>query len=118
MSKVISLVVALPPRSKARPRVTCHGTYMPPGYSKWRQAFVAACAGYPWRLVGRFRIGVIFWTRTGDIRPDLDNALGAVLDALQDAGIIEDDRLLKGIDLVEARQGEPTRLEITLVALD
>lgn len=112
----VSLVVDLPPKAKARPRVTQNGTYMPPAYAQWKRDFAVACHGYPWRVIGRFSIVIRFYTPTGRMRCDLDNAAAAVLDALQDAGVIENDR-----DCVEiftsADIGNPTRIAISLVAL-
>jgi Holliday junction resolvase RusA-like endonuclease len=80
------------PAAKARPRVTRNGTFMPPAYREWQRAFV-------WRAIGQHRgeyfgslaIGVTIRTATGNMRPDVDNAAGAVLDALQDAGTIGND---------------------------
>lgn len=113
MSNVF-LVVPLAPQAKARPRVTKNGTYMPKAYQKWRQEFVKLCAVQPWQSVeGSFGITIRFLTKSGSMRPDLDNAAAACLDALQDAGVILNDRACKKLS-AEVAQGKGYRIEIEL----
>ena len=88
--------VAMPPMGKARPRVTRSGhCFMPNSYAKWKKDF-AARAIFAWRpwpnITGPFSIKIIIGTKTGKMRSDLDNSAGSVLDALQDAGLIANDR--------------------------
>lgn len=84
---------ALEPMAKARPRVTRRGTYMPPNYTAWRERFVLSCKDVPKvPLSGSLSLTLMILTKSGKMRPDLDNVTGAVLDALQDARVIGNDR--------------------------
>lgn len=89
-------LVTMPPMGKARPRMTRRGrTYMPAPYMEWKKEFSArAKIGWcPWpKITGPFSIKVVFGTKSGKMRSDLDNCIGSVLDALQDAGLIANDR--------------------------
>lgn len=84
------------PCAKARPRVTTRGTYMPPAYTAWRKDFalkwnqtVPKITPFDCDLI----INTTFFTTTGKMRPDPDNAYAAVLDALQkDVGVIVNDK--------------------------
>ena len=95
MSRIIHLSIPLPPKGKARPIVTRHNTYMPHDYQQWRREFAAhareQARGNP--ALGWFAIGLTVGTPKGRMRPDLDNVLAAVLDALQDAEVIANDRM-------------------------
>ena len=87
----------LEPCAKARPRVTARGTYMPKRYQDWRKKFVAMWRStvphYQWNEpVG---ISVRWTTPTGKCKPDLDNAIAAIFDALQDAGALSNDSLVR-----------------------
>lgn len=107
MNYAIELEIPLPPMPKKRPRVTARGTYMPPEYTEWKRDFGTHCRGVkPFGGVG-FGISVRFVTATGRMRCDLDNALGAVLDALQDAGIIQNDRFAESIQASKAKGPGP-----------
>ena len=93
-----------PAKPKARPRGTKHGWHMPRPYMKWREQVVEAIeeADLP-SFTGRVKVFIRF-TKDGfyvEITPskkdrygnaDLDNLVGGVLDALQDAATIENDR--------------------------
>lgn len=87
----------LEPMAKARPRVTRRGTYMPKPYQQWRQRFCAACYKPEQPIAGRLSVVVQVYTKSGKMRPDLDNVVGAVLDALQDAGVMANDRSVSAI---------------------
>lgn len=97
------------PAAKARPRVTRRGTYMPDAYMKWREKFcwLVKKAGMPQRHL-RERIGILMrvQTKTGTMRPDLDNALAGALDALQDAGVIGNDRNVIKLEAVLCQSKE------------
>ncbi len=83
------------PMAKARPRVTRHGTYMPRPYQAWRGRFVHLVQqthGLPAPIADTFALKLTIVTKSGSMRPDLDNVAGAVLDALQDARVIANDR--------------------------
>lgn len=108
------LVVSLKPQAKARPRVTARGTYMPPAYQAWRMDFVAAVNQQRWEPVtGPFAIVLRFVTKSGTMRPDLDNAVGACLDALQDAGVVANDRDCVKLS-AEVAKGKGYAIEIEL----
>lgn len=92
---MISIFIPMAPLGKARPRVTKRGTYMPIKYSKWKAEFGmrAKLAWAPFHpITGPFSMRIIFGTLTGKMRSDLDNAFASVADALQDAGLIANDR--------------------------
>lgn len=92
-----SASIKLPPMAKARPRVTRRGTYMPKPYQQWRQKFCALVGRPPKPLAGHLAIAIRIYTKSGKMRPDLDNVVGAVLDALQDAQVIANDRTVRQI---------------------
>lgn len=84
------------PMGKARPRVTRSGhAYMPKQYTEWKKSFGARAKllWAPWHPIeGPFAIRITLGTKSGKMRSDIDNAAGSVLDALQDAGLIKNDR--------------------------
>lgn len=121
--------IALPPMAKARPRVTRNGAYMPKPYQQWREKFVILssspnwtwsdqvckpCRNKPKPLVYHsFSLYLTIITKSGKMRPDLDNAAGAVLDALQDASVIENDSdCWKLVAMIE--KGDSPKLVIEL----
>lgn len=90
------IVLEMQPKAKARPRVARGHAFMPKDYMQWKGE-----AGKQMRnqmprirepLTGRISISIRFLTASGKMRCDLDNACGAVFDALQDAEIIANDR--------------------------
>ena len=92
-----SQFLPIEPCAKARPRVTRHGTYMPPKYQQWRKRFVALIKPPAEPMTGRLRVTVNIYTASGRMRPDLDNCFGAVADALQDARVIANDRDIEAL---------------------
>lgn len=110
MSRIIHLVIPLPPKGKARPRVTSRDTYMPHDYQQWRADFVGHVHDQAHGIApipGWFAIGLTVTTPKGRMRPDLDNVLAAVLDALQDSGVIENDRLCWEVMHVRRAKAKP-----------
>lgn len=87
------------PAAKARPRVTRCGTYMPREYMRWRDEMANAIwAQAPeTHAIGAFchkeplAVRITWHTPTGNMRPDLDNAMGAVWDVLQSVDVIGND---------------------------
>lgn len=95
---------------KKRPRVTSHGTFMPRRYVDWKEEVGAELVGgmsgqvdYPVELFVAFesdRTGVQLMPMPAAVRPkhlkraDIDNLVGGVMDAMQDAGVLADDRLV------------------------
>ena len=92
--------IEIEPMGKARPRVTKFGTFMPKTYMAWKKrlGFLLLnrrAEAPPLPITSNIRISTVFHTKTGNCRCDLDNAHAAVLDALQDAGWIANDRQVK-----------------------
>ena len=67
---------------------------MPVSYMKWRSRFVVLSKTGKGDIPVQAPLSIIVLVRTasGKMRPDLDNVGAAVLDALQDAGVIANDR--------------------------
>ena len=108
---------------KARPRVTKNGTFMPKGYMAWKKEFVTQLKALRVpanKYAGNVALEVIFdtdemWVQLVPIndkkpkhlkRIDIDNAIGAVMDALQDAQIIEDDKQVVQLDVSYLQKDE------------
>lgn len=92
---------------KARPKVTRNGTYMPREYTQWKADFgmlvKAAMNRGEWRQDGRVKMtaefykdSVVLTLEDADTerfgQSDIDNLLGGVMDAIQEAGVIKNDR--------------------------
>lgn len=105
---------------KPRPRVTENGTYMPKRYTDWKEnvAEWAALAKIPKHdgplaVNLRFNKGEVVVeieympddeVRNG-VQGDIDNLAGGTYDALQDAGIIENDKqIIWAFTEIEMRQ--------------
>lgn len=108
--KMIDIVacIEIEPKGKARPRVTKNGTFMPDDYRAWKHRLGMLMLAHRGKaelpIKGPVRIGTIFYTPSGSCRSDLDNSHAAVLDALQDAGWILNDRQVKaGVYAIERR---------------
>jgi Holliday junction resolvase RusA-like endonuclease len=90
-------IINLRPMGKARPRVCRGKAHMPPPYMRWKKA--AAMLMMPYRpekpIDGPVFVGTYFATRTGNCQSDTDNAHSAILDVLQDAGFIHNDKQVK-----------------------
>lgn len=87
----VALAIPMAPMPKKRPRFGAGAVYNDDKYSQWKRDFGLYCLGAV-RTEGPFKVTILFYTRNGKMRPDIDNAAGAVLDALQEAGVIENDR--------------------------
>lgn len=109
----LEIVVPLPPMPKMRPRFGQGRAHNDERYSQWKRDFGVHCWGKPSLGAGPFGIHIQFETTTGRMRPDLDNAAGAVLDALQDAGVIGNDRDAVDLRAVITKRAVPQIL-ITL----
>lgn len=78
---------------KARPRFDGNRALTPKRYRDWKAgAILALQAQVPagFQAIARASVYIII---LGSVRGDLDNLAGAVLDALVQAGILQDDRL-------------------------
>ena len=101
---ILKFAIPMKPIGKARPRVTKRGTFMPKSYDLWRNMFklhvrdqVHSSLLHLLPLTGRLSFSCEFSSPTGNIRPDLDNAIGAIWDAIQVPkkggwGLIQDDK--------------------------
>ena len=98
--------IELKPMPKKRPIVTVNGTYMPREYTQWKEDagwhMLAAAKGTKFK--GRIFMGVVFDKDGFNLRiedaddegdrfgqADIDNLLGAVMDAAQGCGLIRND---------------------------
>lgn len=104
MSSAQLVTVPLAPFGKARPRVTAGHTYMPDSYTRarddLRRMFGPVTVAAPWGLlVTAIRPMPASWSKRRQAemagrwcttKPDADNIVGAVMDALfeDDAGIV------------------------------
>lgn len=101
--------IEIEPKGKARPRVTKTGhAFMPPEYMQWKQKLGLLMLAHRHKatlpITEPIRICTTFYTPTGNCRSDIDNAHAAVLDALQDAGWINNDRQVRaGFYAIEKR---------------
>lgn len=100
--------IEIKPMPKKRPVVTGKNTYMPPDYVAWKKDFglqlkSALNRAKLEKFRGRIQMGIVFEkdkisvmiSDTEDGRfgtADLDNLCGAVMDAAQDYGVIDNDR--------------------------
>ncbi len=87
--------VEIEPHAKERPRNGSGHMYSPKKYEEWKKRFAALVKPFHMVIEKNIGIDVIYLTRTGDMRPDLDNAIGAVWDALQQANYLGNDRDVK-----------------------
>ena len=108
VKKPFSFVVPWPAKPKARPRVTGSQAYMPSDYRKWKARVADFIALSRDEVVeGKCRVEMVFrekdvairvvpviedWRRAKGVRGDIDNLVGGMLDAMQDSGMIDDDR--------------------------
>ena len=95
-----TITIHMPPFAKARPRVTGKSTYMPQKYTQAREKLQWLYVGQGGELdvVGLIELSVVFvfsmpksWSKKRQAltdgqwclkKPDLDNCIGAVMDAL------------------------------------
>jgi Holliday junction resolvase RusA-like endonuclease len=120
----ITFNIPIAPKGKERPRVTRHGTFMPKAYEAWR-AFVRwhVRSQVPNHLLPLLPLtGLLTWEAVysvpkGFMRPDGDNADGAMWDAIQVPqkggwGLIADDKQFRKWS-AQVIAG-PTRITFTL----
>jgi len=106
-------------KPKPRPRVTSHGTYMDKDYMEWRENVVLELHQQlnpnfdqppikgSLRLIARFgsdfmdiQLLKVDEVRAKHVRADIDNLLGGIMDALQDAGVIVNDAQIVAVEAV------------------
>ena len=111
-------------KPKARPRVKAgEHTYMPPDYMEWKDRvaqFVGLTGLRKRAMTGDVRVVMVFGPdsieveilpsmteRPKGVRGDLDNLAGGLLDALQDAGLLPNDRHVVDLEASFPQQKEP-----------
>lgn len=91
---------------------------MPKNYMEWKKKFAALAKKQSSGRINRtFLIDIKIRKKTGKMRSDIDNVAGSVLDALQDCGIIENDRDCVGLSIAITKAAEDY-LCITLCETD
>ena len=114
------IFVAMPPMGKARPRVTKSGhAFMPSSYTKWKKDF-ALRARFQWgsepAITAPFAIHIVLTTTSGKMRSDIDNCAGSVLDSLQDAKLIANDRDCREL-MIRLERGEVAGIHVTVAEI-
>jgi Holliday junction resolvase RusA-like endonuclease len=124
MTAMLVFHLPIAPAGKERPRVTRFGTFMPKAYEAWRELVrwqvrsqVPSGALTQLPLTCRLVFAATFSVPKGDMRPDLDNAIGALFDAIQVPpkggwGLIANDKQIKRIS-AEVVSG-PTCINFTI----
>ena len=114
-TRSITFRIGMKAMGKARPRVCGRRAFMPKKYMDWKESFgrhALSIAGDR-AIAGRFGIVGSIVTKSGKMRSDLDNSIGSILDALQDVGIIGNDRDCVHINMA-LEQGEDDQISFTL----
>lgn len=114
--KGFSMTLPWKGKPKARPRVTSNGTFMPKLYTEWKEAIAeyvkldpkSTELEGPLSLVVEFRPKeIMFLISESDTdrhgQGDIDNLLGGLMDALEDAGVYKNDSQVQRV-LVEIRR--------------
>ena len=122
----LTFVLRVKPAGKERPRVTRFGTFMPKAYEAWRELVRwQVRSQVPAAVLSRLPLTCrLAWTATyavplGDMKPDGDNAMGALWDAIQVParkggwGLIANDKQFKRWGPDEIVAG-PTRITFTV----
>ncbi|MEM9770009.1 MAG: RusA family crossover junction endodeoxyribonuclease [Cyanobacteria bacterium P01_D01_bin.73] len=117
MTYSFTLTGAITP--KARPRVTRNGTFMPRKYREWKTQAITSLQ-LQWSNAPPISepVGIeILLTGKHPRRGDSDNVAGAILDALQDAGVLKNDNLKAVPRLAIQLKWDKDRDPIATVAL-
>lgn len=79
---------------KARARVTANGTFMPHSYQNWKRNAIASLRSQcPSSGLKGVEVAIVLRGKHSR-RGDLDNISGSILDALVQAGILQNDNLV------------------------
>jgi len=114
---VIILSLPFPPSMNRLWRSAKGGkVYRSPEYQKWKEiaAWEAISQTRPARIKGKFKISIRF-VRPDARHRDLDNLLKSLLDCLQSAGVVTNDKNCEWIDARWVSEGPPC--EVTLEEL-
>jgi len=88
---------------------------MPKDYMTWKKDF-GRLWGASETITERVCVDVVFYTKTGNSRSDIDNAYAAVADALQDCRQIDNDRqIIKGSFNLQKSSAEEIQVTITIL---
>jgi Holliday junction resolvase RusA-like endonuclease len=89
---------------------------MPNKYVKWKKDF-GLRAIYGWgassKITKPFGIAIAIVTKSGKMRSDLDNCAGSILDSLQDAKLIGNDRDCRQLSIT-LRKGVVPVIAVTI----
>jgi len=83
--------VSIEPCAKERPRWAFNRMHNSKHYEDWKVRFAALVKPFPMVMEKDIGIDVIFLTKTGHMKPDIDNAIGAIYDSLQQANYLVND---------------------------
>jgi Holliday junction resolvase RusA-like endonuclease len=123
---MIQFTVTGRPLPQPRPRVTSRGTFMPSDYAEYRQEVAATAQvaaleledrGTPWdahRKSYRVRLKFFMPDRRST---DIDKLEATILDALTNAGIFKDDRLVDSVRKDRAIDKANPRVEVCVEVL-
>jgi Holliday junction resolvase RusA-like endonuclease len=101
---------------KARPRFSGGRTYLPAKYRDWKTQAIEALRAQ-WELgppIAKASVTILVLNQS---RGDIDNIAGAVLDALVQAGVVQDDRLSCISELTIMSEKTKDREKKTIVSL-
>ncbi len=123
-----TFVIPLEPVPASRPRVTRWGTYHAKPYKEWLAAANAALADVDYAAPEGQHLSMVIESvstkaKTSKLytpRYDVDNAAKAVLDVLQHAGILSDDRWVVNLATSKrfALRGEPAHTRVKIIECD
>lgn len=106
--------IPIEPHAKERPRFGSGRTYNSKRYTDWRKKFCALAPKSKRGMGGSLEVSIFFLTKTGKMRPDLDNAAAAVCDALQDAGVVINDRDITDLHCGITKSDVAPAIQITI----
>ena len=116
MLDTYTLTLSGPIVPKARARVTSNGTFHPRAYQQWKRGAIASLAAqYRGQALSGVAVSILLRGKHSR-RGDADNIAGAILDALVQAGVLQDDNLIhvKGLS-VALEWSKKTEPESTII---
>jgi len=103
------------PIPASRPRLSRWGAFTPKRYAEYKRAFAKALRGLA-MLTGDLKLTMCFY-RSNKRKVDIDNLMKATMDALQDAGVIENDAQIVDVIASKRVDRERPRVDFTLEAI-
>lgn|SRR5262245_38097481 len=102
----LDLVLPFPPTANKRWQWTRNGVHRSPRLSEYEtavaQACLLQCVGIARPLQPPYALSLELFPPEGVMRPDLDNTLKALFDALVMSGVLVDDRYIEACSVVYA----------------